>query len=1040
MKFLKPKFIVSYIIIIIIAILAVLYYTGGLKITSLIKDNIPFDETGFIDFSTGQKDENGNPLVLVHNKTKVIAETATHALIFNEETTVAKVVDKRTCTPAGNYANCSVTYQTAKDVTDSALGANLLVYYAAKSNGKAASVPFDTMRDSVKFKNTLTGETESHYKIKYIEGGVQILYDIGRFSANDDYFPKYFNIAKYNEKHTSPEELTDDEIAALDYYNRHTIEERFRGNVQFTTVIDTTVTPQVLSFNGKGTVFSLDAANYIREHNLATITTDDVEGLKNNRWYMEDIDPIFYDSYGTHLNSSTSPCTNNPFFSPQMYQSFSTAYYSRIKDPNDQTKYVYGVNMSTSSQKLVCYKNLYTSFEQVDVSTGKILVVDENGDPIIRGGYHARNEDGEFLYDEDGKPVQALYTLDKVAEDNAIFNIQTSTQLQRFQVCLQLLLTEEGLKASIIADSLRDLNHKHLNPIYDHDSIMTSIQFLKEMTTSHNVTGEGFMLIPDGSGAIINFNNGKADLNYSGYNKRVYGDDKAFVVDRAGEDVEKLMFGMYGFVDTTAGKGIMTVVEKGAPLTVLSADTPRGGNKFNTIYYTTNVRENEFVTAGTGWNAVKFPKWSQVLSPTDITYNFIFLENTELSYVGLANSYRSYLINRYNLSPKDTTTTNATVLNLLGAFERFEMLLGIKYMKPDSLTTFSQAKTIVEELLENDVTNLEISYSAWTNKEMEYETTRNLRASNVLGAKKDLLSLASYLENENIPFYPELFISSSKGFDYPFGSIKYTTRSVGNMQAIQYPFNPATLFINKKLAPTYYLRPSYYQSLAEEMLGSYRKFGIQGAYLPDLGNLKIGDYAKKREIFSEDGMQYQMMTLAYLQEQLGSLLLSAPFDFAFPYIKTAVNVPIKASTYGIFDQTIPFYQLVASGLFDYTTPLVNGTDDKSNNYYFVKALETGSNLYFCLSFEDPKILLQTNYTQYYKTYYQNWKNIIIDFNNRINTSNIHGGRLVNHERIAKDISKVTYSNGVVLVVNSSNKAYQYGLETIEPYKYISIGG
>ncbi|MFA6628030.1 MAG: DUF5696 domain-containing protein, partial [Bacilli bacterium] len=637
-------------------------------------------------------------------------------------------------------------------------------------------------------------------------------------------------------------------------------------------------------------------------------------------------------------------------------------------------------------------------------------------------------------------PVQALYTLEQVAADNAIFEIETSTTLQRFQICLQLKLTENGLEATVLSESLRDADHKNLDPIYDHDYIMTNVQFLKEMTTSYDVTGEGMMVIPDGSGAIINFNNGKAELNYSGYNKSVYGLDKAFTLDRSVEDVQDLMFGMFGFIDSTAGKGIMTVVEKGAPQSKLTADIPRGSNLYNTIYYTTSIRENEFVTAGTGWNSVKFPKWSKTLAPNDVVYNFIFLENTELSYIGVANKYREYLIDKYDLTPKDTTTTNLTNINFLGAFERYAMILGIKYMKPDSLTTFSQAKTIISDLIDAGVNNLSVSYSSWTSKEFEYETTANLQASTVLGGKKGLINLSNYLNDNNIAFYPELYIASSKGYDYPFGNIKYTTKSVGNNYAIQYPFNLATLYEDKDLAPTYYISPSYYQSVASRLFASYSKFGITGAYLSDLGNMKVGDYSKNQEIYGYDSNRYQMATLADMQNKMDYIQLSTPYDYAFQYVDTAINVPVTSSTYGIFDQTIPFYQLVVSGLFDYSTELVNGASNRSANYYFVKALETGSNLYFQLSYENPNVLLETDYTQYFQTYYENWEDTIIDFNNRINATKIHEGRLINHERLAKDIAKVTYSNGVILVVNSSNRAYTYGTTVINPYDYISIGG
>lgn len=1042
MKFLKLKYIVSYVIILVVVTLVLLYFVGGLKVGSLTDTSLPFDETGFIDFSTGQKDIDGNSITLTYDHEKVIAETDTHVLLFDEETTIGKVVDKRTCPAGGTWDDCTVSYRTAKDDLESAAGANLLVYYAARSNGIAYTTPYDTMTSSVKFKNTLTNELESHYKLKYIDGGVQILYDIGRFSANNDYFPVNFNIAKYNEKYTSSVELTEDQLLEIERYNLQTIDERFRGNITFGTKIEKTDDPdvQLLSFTGVGTIFSYEAKEYIVQNNLAVVTTDDEKGFKDGWWRMEEIDESFYNSYGTHLNSDTSPCTNNPFFSTQMYQSMSETFYTRTRD-NDSSPYYYKLLMTSSSLKSKCYDYLYTSFQQLDTLEQKHpLYWKDTMEPVIRGGFHARDAEGNFLYDEEGNPVQRLYDLELVAEDNALFGVETSTSLQRFQVCLQLLLSDEGLEATVLTNSLRDSDHKALNSIYDHNYIMTGVQFLKEMTTSYDVAGDGMMIIPDGSGAIINFNNGKAVLNYAGYNKKVYGNDRAFVLNQAPEDVEDLMFGMYGFIDTTAGKGLMTIVEEGAALSKLSADIPRGTSQYNTIYYTTSIRENEFVTAGTGWNAVKFPKWSRILAPNDVVYNFMFLEADELSYVGVANRYRDYLIEKYDLEVKDTTTTNLTNLNLLGAFEHYDMFLGIKYMRPDNLTSFSQAKSIVSELFDEGVTNLSVSYSSWTDDEFEYETTAHLRASEALGRKKGLTNLASYLEEQGIPFYPELFVATSKGYDYPFGNIKYTTKSVGNSYATQYPFNLATLFQDKTLTPTYYITPSFYPSITRNLLNSYKQFGIEGAYFPDLGNMKIGDYSKNSEIFSPDGNRYQQQSLAIAQEYLDRIQLSAPYDYIFPYVDTAINVPVGSSTYGIFDQTIPFYQLVVSGLFDYTTELVNGTSDKSYNYYFVKALETGSNLYFQLSYEDPKVLLETDYTQYYKTYYQNWKDIIVEFNQKINDSQIHQGRLINHERVAKDVAKVTYSNGVVLVINSSNKAYQYGARAIAPYNYISIGG
>ncbi len=1040
MKFLKLKYIVSYLIILLVGILAIVYFVGGLKVHALSDDDIAFSDADFINFNTIQYDEFGErieDLVLVFDNNKLVAENDRYALVFDEETTIAKVIDKDSCTTPGDLSTATKVYETAQN-TKNSRAANLQIEYAQKSNGKKAPTTLDSMLFSVQFENTLTGEKERHYKVKYIDNGVQILYEIGRFSANLDYFPAHFDIADFNKEVT-----TEEEAILLDQYNIRTMEGRFRGNTTFdyNLVLSDDKTYYTLDYTYTGYTYSLEAVNYIKENNLATVVESDEDGLAKGWWRLLDVDPNFIDSYGVHLNTDASPCTNNPFFSKQMYTRMGTYYVQQQPSETIDRKY-WDRKASSSSVQTALYNMLYLESEQTEYNLLQELylpVYDLEGNPIIRGGFHAVGPDGDFLYDDDNKPIQQLYTLEQVALDNEIFNIQTSTSLERFQVVLQFVLTEDGLEATIVGDSLKDGDSGASDANYQHDYILTGIRVLPELTTADNL-GSGMMVIPDGSGAFIRFNNNKAVLNYSAYSKSVYGDDYAFLKRSQPESVQTLMFGMYGFINEATNQGLMVVAEKGAAQSTLFADTPRGTNLVNTIYYTALVRETENVQAGTGWNTSTFPKWAKNISRSDLIYRYVALEPAEQNYVGLANRYRTYLIDKYDLTTKDTTTDTVVDINFLGAFERYSLFLGIKYMTPDSLTTFDQAKTIIEELQAGGVNHFEVGYNAWTKKELEYEATRNLKVSPVLGGKKGMEAFSQFLDDNSIRFYPELFVATAKGYDYAFGNVKYSAKGVGNDLAVHYPYNLATLMPDKTLAPTYYIAPSFYQNIASNLLASYQKLGIGGAYLSDLGNLKVGDYERDEEIYAGTGTLYQREALGLFQSELDYLKLSAPFDYALPYVQTATNIPMTASSYGIFDGTIPFYQLVVSGLFDYTTDLVNGTSDKSVNWYYTKALETGSNIHFQLSYTNPNILLETDYTQYFKSYYANWKSIILDLNQKINASNIHQGRLINHEIIAKDISKVTYSNNVVLVINSGNTAYNYGGTTVEPYDYITIGG
>lgn len=1058
MKHLTFKRIVSLLIIVIVGVVLGIYFLGGLTPHVIDSDNIVFSDEGFYDFTSGQKNEDGSLKVHEFDNRKIIGETDEFYLLFDEATTIASIVKKTEYDPNNPPAMDAMkyVYQTAdasatknSAVINQIPAANLILKYAQKDNGKASSSDLDSYTGSVQYKNTLTDEVERHYKVKYLYDennvidGVQILYEIGNFSAGENYFPKSFKKADYK--------VYDDPAkqAEVNEYNKDTLEERFRGNTIFlyTVTKDSETGLYTMKAPEKGLTYSKEAALYLEANELAVLNTDINSG---GPWEFLILDNTLLDSYGTHLNSETSPVTNNPFMGIQEFStSLSRSHYtSRKADPKYFNKDYYKF-AATGTMKLDLYSFLYQDHQEKWAgrddkgNPASFPVYYEDGSPVMRGGFHARDAEGNYMYDEDGNPVRRFYDLDLVAEDNEIFNETSVTSLERFQVGLQIKLSKDGIESTVIGGSLKDSDFGKKDPNYNHNYILTGIQMFPRLTTNTSKTSEGMIIVPDGSGAIVEFNNNKSALGYKDLNKEIYGIDQAFITKRATENVQNIMLGMFGYLDFTNQKGILGIIEKGGAQSSLYAGT----NLANTVYFTTSVRQKEEVTAGTGWTSSVFTKWAKNLSKSDLEYKFMFLDETELDYVTVAEKYRDYLVDRYDLVEKDNTDSNLVDINFLGAFERYSMFLGIKYMTPDSLTTFDQAKDIVDELLANGVNSMAVSYSSWTDKEFEYETTSNLKVSSTLGRAKGMKTLNDYLEEKGINFYPEIFVASSKGYDYSFGESKYTAKGVGNAIARHYPNDLSTQMPDRSKQPKYYLNPAFYNPISKNLIDSYKDLNISGAYLSDLGNTKVSHFEKDKEVYGIEAVLYQQDTLKLFNDSVKNVRLSAPFDYAFPYVTTAINIPMESSSYGIFDATIPFYQLVVSGLFDYTTEEINGTNDKSMNWYLVKALETGSNLHFTISAEDPKILLETDYTQYYKSYYANWKDNIISMNKAINDSGIHGGKLISHElvrteegNIVRDISIVTYSNGLKLIINSGNTDYDYSGSIVPKNGYVRLGG
>ena len=251
---------------------------------------------------------------------------------------------------------------------------------------------------------------------------------------------------------------------------------------------------------------------------------------------------------------------------------------------------------------------------------------------------------------------------------------------------------------------------------------------------------------------------------------------------------------------------------------------------------------------------------------------------------------------------------------------------------------------------------------------------------------------------------------------------------------------------------TYVLSPKYYQTVTQNLLNEFASLNIWateengGFYLSDLGNSWAGNYRTDRQVYGYDAVLYQQQALELLANG-NKIKIERPCDYAFKYVDIATNVPVNSTMYTVYDETIPFYQLVINGLFDYTTEYINGMSNRSPEWYLAKILETGSNVSYLLSAEDPSILLETDYTQYYQAYYNNWKDTIIKFANEVNALGIHGCILTKHEIIEVGntyLTQVTYTSKTnpnqqtVLVVNVTEKAINYNGITVDGYGYIKV--
>ena len=103
--------------------------------------------------------------------------------------------------------------------------------------------------------------------------------------------------------------------------------------------------------------------------------------------------------------------------------------------------------------------------------------------------------------------------------------------------------------------------------------------------------------------------------------------------------------------------------------------------------------------------------------------------------------------------------------------------------------------------------------------------------------------------------------------------------------------------------------------------------------------------------------------------ELGSgILADSANAYALPYVSRIMNVPLTSSRYDIFDEDIPFYQLVLHGVIPYSSTAVNAEADPVDTV--LMAAVTGSSLTYDMLWEDTALLKNTEFDIYY---YANYK-------------------------------------------------------------------
>lgn len=610
--------------------------------------------------------------------------------------------------------------------------------------------------------------------------------------------------------------------------------------------------------------------------------------------------------------------------------------------------------------------------------------------------------------DADGEPIpkeEYGYTRDKVIELNTEYGHYDAFEVLHFEIAVQVILTEDGFEASLIRESFLEGKTYKFASITLYPLLGTAISVKPDNTPT-----KGYFVIPDGSGVTLEFNNGKT--NHSPYRKRLYGTDLALMPFKQPEDQESIRVPLYGMIKENSG--FAAIVTQGDAQTTLNADTSGRVDSYNKIYPTFHVRENELITLGTGYTTHSLNLWTQKAVNSDLTISYKILEDEDNNYTGVAKAYREYLVNEHGLVPTTKESSNL-MIELIGAYDERAYFLGFPLTKIGTMTTFSQALKIVEDFKDKNV-DLDIIYRGALEGGLRNDIQTKAKIEKKLGGNKGYKKLEAELIDLNTNLYLQTNIARARSYNRLFDNYTYTASRLNGSHAKFFTYHtptglPYSETAEEHSADDYVINPVYYQTIFNKFKKGLITDNI--AHI-DIGNILTGSYKKGKQIYKQDTLVIQQNLLKSIEQ---NMLFYNPLGFALIYADYAVDLPTNGTYYPIIDDHIPLLQLILADYVPYSSRSMNLNNTRSERYNFLKILESGSKLKYTLSHDDPRKLINTEYNDFMSTYYDHWIDTIEEQVQELESLKLYEGYLVGHERVAREVYKVTYSNGLEIYIN-----------------------
>lgn len=566
-------------------------------------------------------------------------------------------------------------------------------------------------------------------------------------------------------------------------------------------------------------------------------------------------------------------------------------------------------------------------------------------------------------------------------------------------------------------------------------------------TVSSKKLTPGYVLVPDGSGALMRFAKNKA--KFSDYEGDVYGADPAtdMYYQAKLNDAVPLSSPTMPVYGISHGDGtqaaFVAYADEGdeyMKINVVPSSTEKNKVKYTYAYPSFTYNSEFFQVTNQAGDSYRKVQDKSNKFDIDITYDFLSGDGSDgkpsADYVGMAKAYKNHLIEKKVL--KENVSEKGDIPIRID-FLMSDSKKGVFSTQEVEVTSCDDVKNIIDTLNKNGIQNINSGLIGWQNKGETLAKPNSTSISSAVGSAGDFEDLMTDFAKKDID------ISFSRDFSVineDMTGYYKTAASHLNTKYIEVDKSeilPKNVPVTKFGYATPETSAEWMEDLFDDMdMAEYAKsFTVAG-----VSNKLVTTYSSSSSTTAPEVISLMQKTLNDFHKDV-KLNLVNPNQYLWKYTDRYLQSFVGTSQYVYETDTVPFLQMVLNGTMEVYAPYSNFSFYSKAD--MLKMIDYNISPSFVITKRPSYLLAATTSADYYSTEFSQYKKLIGNIYNTVNDTlkNVSGFDWVSRKVledgvIANEYEKDGYKKTVI--INYTNDKVTVKGQSIDAQSAIAVEG